>query len=155
MTDFKLVQVPQTTYIYITRTCSMDPQDISRSMGAAYEQVWAFMESKAIEPAGGAVAVYHDYNPDTMTYRAGCIIAPQDAAKAEGEVKVDTLPAQEVLYFQHKGSYASLRDDYGLMMQHIATLGRQIGSPTWEVYLNDPKLVAEAELLTDVYAVLK
>jgi effector-binding domain-containing protein len=155
MTDFKLVQAPATTYLYVTRTCSMDPQDISSHMGTAFQQVWAFMQANSIQPAGGALSVYYDYSPDKMTFRAGFIIAPQDASRAQGEVKADATPAAEVIYFQHKGSYASLRDDYGLMMAHIAKLGREIGAPTWEVYLNDPDQVTEAELLTDVYSALK
>jgi len=154
MTDFKLVQAPATPYLYVTRSCSMDPQDISRHMATAFKEVWAFLEAKAIQPAE-AIAVYHDYHPDRLDFRAGCIIAPQDASKAEGEVKADVIPAADVIYFQHKGAYATLRDDYALMMQHVARLGREIGAPTWEVYLNDPAQVAEAELLTDVYSTLK
>lgn len=155
MTDFTLIKAPQTTYLYVDRTCSMDPQDISNNMGIAFQQVWAFMQSKAIQPAGGALSVYYDYHPDKMTFRAGFTIAPQDAAKAEGDVKADTTPAGEVLHFRHRGSYATLRDDYDLMMKHIADIGREISAPTWEVYLNSPDEVPEQDLLTDVYSVLK
>ena len=155
MTDFTLIKAPQTTYLYVVRTCSMDPQDISKNMGSAFQQVWAFMQAKAIQPAGGALSVYYDYHPDKMTFRAGFTIAQQDAAKAEGEVKADTTPAGEVLYFRHKGSYGTLRDAYAQMMSHIADIGREISVPTWEVYLNSPDEVAEQDLLTDVYSMLK
>ena len=155
MPDFKVMKVTETPYLYVTKTSSMAPEDISSNMGAAFQQVWTFMEANQIRPTGGALSVYYDYSPDRMTFRAGFTVSRADMARAQGEVKGDVTPAGEVLHFQHKGSYATLRDDYDLMMKHLATQGLEMGIPTWEVYLNSPDQVPEAELLTDVFMVLK
>jgi effector-binding domain-containing protein len=155
MPDFKVITVSETPYFYVTKTSSMAPDDISGKMGEAFRDVWAFMESNHIRPAGGALSVYYDYSPDSMTFRAGFTVNRADMAKAQGAVSGDVTPAGEVLYFQHKGSYSTLRDDYDLMMQHLKTLGREMGTPAWEVYLNAPDQVPEAELLTDVFLVIR
>ncbi|WP_297104779.1 GyrI-like domain-containing protein [uncultured Devosia sp.] len=155
MVEFKIIKVSETPYLYVSKTSSMAPEDISRKMGEAFQEVWAFMESQGINPAGGALSVYYDYSPDSMTFRAGFTVRREDLAKAQGEIRGDVTPASEVLHFRHKGSYATLRDDYDLMMKHLATLEREMGTPAWEIYLNSPDQVPEAELLTDVYLVLK
>lgn len=155
MPDFKLVKASETPYLYVVKTSSMDPGDIAAKMGEAFGAVWGFMQSHNIQPAGGALSVYYDYSPDKMEFRAGFTVARQDMAKATGEVKADVTPAGELLHFQHKGSYATLRDDYALMTEHLKKIGREMGVPAWEVYLNSPDQVPEAELLTDVYMVLK
>jgi effector-binding domain-containing protein len=155
MPEFKLINVAETPYFYVTKTCSMNPEDISSAMGNAFQDVWAHMQAKGVQPAGGAMSVYHTYSPDTLTFRAGFAVARPDLSAAEGEVEADVTPAGEVLHFVHKGSYATLRDDYGLMMKHVTDLGREISAPTWEVYINDPGQVPEADLLTEIYAVLK
>ena len=155
MPDFKIIKVTETPYLYVSKTSSMAPEDISGKMGEAFQEVWAFMESQKIRPTGGALSVYYDYTPDSMTFRAGFTVSRADMAKAQGGVEGDVTPAGEVLHFQHRGSYATLRDDYDLMMKHITTLGREMGTPAWEIYLNSPDQVPESELLTDVYMVLK
>lgn len=154
MPEFKVIRVSETPYLYVTKTSSMAPEDISGKMGEAFQEVWAFMQANQIQPAGGALSVYYDYSPDTMTFRAGFTVSRADMAKAQGPVSGDVTPAGEVLHFRHKGPYATLRDDYDLMMQHLKTLGREMGAPAWEVYLNSPDQVPEAELLTDVFMVL-
>lgn len=154
MPDFKIIDVRETPYLYVERTCSMDPADISNEMGSAFQQVWAFMEASAIKPVGSALSVYYTYDPDTMTFRAGFTVAREDMAKAGDDEKADVTPAGRALHFVHKGSYATLRDDYGLMMQHLKDNGLEASGPGWELYMNDPSETPEAELLTECYLAL-
>jgi effector-binding domain-containing protein len=154
MPDFDMIEVSETPYLYVSRTCSMDPEDISDSMGGAFGEVWRFMQSRSIAPAGGALSVYHEYHPERMAFRAGFVVDRADLSKATGPIEGDVTPAGQVLHFVHKGPYRTLRDDYGLMMQHIERLGRAPGAPTWEVYLNGPDDVPEDQLLTEVFCVL-
>lgn len=155
MPSFEMIDVSETPYLYVSKTCSMDPDDISRNMGDAYGEVWGFMQSQSIAPVGGALSVYHDYHPDKMTFRAGFVVDRADLRKASGGIGGDVTPSGRVLHFVHKGSYRTLRDDYDLMMQHLESIGRTPAAPTWEVYLNGPDDVPEEELLTEVFCVLK
>jgi len=154
MPEFKVVDVSETPYLYIEETSSMSPADISEAMGKAFHQVWSFMQANGISPAGPALSVYTGYDPETMRFRAGFAVARDDMAKAEGEVKADVTPAGPALHFVHKGPYATLRDDYGLMMQHAKDKGLKVSAPGWEFYLNDPSQTPEDELLTEAYVSL-
>ena len=154
MPDFKIIDVPETAYLYVERATSMAPEEISAAMGSAFGEVWGFMQRHGVAPAGGALSVYLDYNEAMMAFRAGFVIAPADMAAAQGAVKADVTPAGKVLHFTHKGSYATLRNDYDAMMAHMAAEKLAYAPPTWEVYLNSPDQVHEEQLLTECYQAL-
>lgn len=154
MTDFDIQTPAETAYLYVERTCSMAPDDISATMGSAFQQVYAFMNEAGVQPAGPALAVYYSYAPDSLSFRAGFTVARTDLAHATGEVHGDITPSRRAVHFIHKGSYATLRDSYGEMMGWIASQGEQMAPPTWELYLNDPSTTPEDALLTEVYCAL-
>ncbi len=154
MLKFELIEVEELPYLYEERSCSMDPSDISRAMGEAFQNVTDFLGSKQIEPAGEVLSVYYTYDPDKMTFRAGFSVSAEDLAKAEGLVKAAVTPAGEVLTFTHVGPYAGLRDSYGEMMKYMEKNDLKIGAPTWEIYLNTPETTPEEQLETKVFVSL-
>jgi len=150
MPDFAIKDVAEIPYIYSERTTGTSPEEISQAMGAAFGEVFAFAAEKGITPAGPPLSVYHDFSMgETMRFRAGIVITPEHLGLAEGSIGDDTLPAGRVVSFVHEGSYATLRDDYDLLMRHVAEEGLSLKPPSWELYLNDPGVVAEAELRTE------
>ncbi len=154
MTDFSRVQVEERPYLYVERSCSMDPGDISCAMGEAFGAVYAHMMGAGVTPAGPALSVYYSYDPEKMAFRAGFTVAQADLDKTGGEVKGDVTPAGHALHFTHIGAYATLRDDYELMMQQLEEHGMALGAPSWELYLNDPSETPEHELRTEIYSML-
>ncbi|GGD32220.1 GyrI-like domain-containing protein [Sinisalibacter lacisalsi] len=154
MADFKLIDVDETPYLYVERSTTMDPGEISRAMGSAFGEVWAFMEKHGVPPGGGALSVYHDYAEGRMAFRAGFVVARADMAAADGTVKADATPAGRVLHFTHIGAYDGLRDAYDGMMRHMESEGLAYAPPTWEVYLNSPDEVHEDQLVTKCYQAL-
>lgn len=154
MPRFELTDVEEMPYLYEERSCSMDPQDISSAMGEAFVCVMKFFKNHNIESAGKVLSVYYTYDPKVMTFRAGFSVAKEDAAKAEGAVKAAVTPAGRVLTFTHLGPYSDLRKSYAEMMKYIEDNHLKLGTPTWEVYVNNPETVPEAELRTDVFVSL-
>ncbi len=152
MPDYKMRKMKDIPYLYVERSCSMNPSDISKNMGAAFCTVAEFIGTHGISSIGNALSVYYEYDEKTMKFRAGFIVSSTDAEKAEGEVRGDVLPSGEVLNFIHKGPYAKLRDSYADMMKYLAANSLVVSAPTVEVYLNNPNMVAsEDELETDIY----
>ncbi|XYK80657.1 MAG: GyrI-like domain-containing protein [Labrenzia sp.] len=151
MPDFKTITVEETPYLFQEATCSMDPADIGTTMGKIFQSVWAFIQKNGIETSGKVLAVYYTYNPETMTFRAGFSVSPDAANSAEAPIQFDQTPAGKVVYFQHKGAYATLRNRYSEMMSWMEKEGLTMGVPVWEVYLNDPATTPEDALLTDVF----
>lgn len=154
MLEFKQIEVEEVPYLYEERSCAMNPEDIGKTMGSAFHSVMAFMQSNGIQTTGKVLSVYYTYNPNTITFRSGFSVNKDDMPKAQGDIKSDVTPAGTVLTFTHVGPYSDLRDSYGEMMKHIEDEGLQLGSPTWEVYVDDPSTTPAAELRTEVFVSL-
>lgn len=154
MPDFRTTEVEETPYLYVERSCSMAPDDISAAMGRAFGDVWAFMQANGIAPQGPALSVYYTYDPETVTFRAGFVVDRADLDKADGAVKGDVTPAGRVVHFTHKGPYSELRTSYGKLMEYMGAEGLAMGAPTWELYVNDPDETPEDELITEIYVSL-
>ena len=154
MTDYTMVDVAEKPYLYVERHCSMNPEDISKSMGEAFGTAGAFVHSNGIAFTGSALAVYYTYDPEKMTFRAGFFVSAEDMQKATGDVQGASTPAGNVLKATHIGPYSKLRDTYGVLMQELEKQGKPAGAPTWEVYVDDPDSIPEDNLRTDIYMTL-
>jgi len=154
MYDFKMTEVVPRPYLYVEKTCSMDPEDVGQAMGAAFGEVMAFVHAKGIKSAEKALSVYYDYAPDRLSFRAGYLVSQVDADKAEGAIKSDRTPGGNVLSYVYVGPYSGLRASYGEMMTYIAQIGREPGAPTWEIYVNDPSETPPEELRTEIFVTL-
>jgi effector-binding domain-containing protein len=89
-----------------------------------------------------------------LTFRAGFSVASDDTAEINGNVKADAIPAGRALHHTHVGPYATLRDDYDLMMDYVKNNDLEMRIPSWELYINDPSQVSESELITECYTSL-
>ncbi len=154
MPEFTMTEVAPRPYLYVEGRASMDPGAISEAMGAAFGTVMDFMEHHGIGSDGPPISVYYGYSETELAFRAGVIVSDADLAAATGDVLADRTPGGRVLHFTHVGPYATLRDDYGLMMEHVAARGLSLGAPTWEVYVDDPETTPEHRLRTEVYVTL-
>lgn len=154
MTDYQLKDVTAQDYIYAERTCAMDPEVVGKTMGEAFGVVVAFATENGIALDGQPISVYHTYDPNTLTFRAGFFVKPEDAAKASGEVKADKTPSAQVLFLTHVGPYSELRTTYGEVMAYAEQNGLKFGAPTWEVYVDDPTTTPEQDLRTEIFMAL-
>jgi effector-binding domain-containing protein len=156
MAHYRTVECEEQPYLYNERSCSMDPSDISKSMGLAFQAVGDLIARQGITSAKKSLSVYYGYDPQILTFRAGFLVSSVDAMKAEGDVKADVLPTGQALNYIHEGPYAKLRDSYDEAMKYMAKNNMLIGEPTWEVYLNEPDEVeTDDDLKTDIYITLK
>ena len=154
MPDFRIIDTQETPYLYVERSCAMTPDEIGPAMGSALQEVWAFMEKHGVPPAGGALAVYYDYSPDRITFRAGFIVGREGMAAADATVRADVTPAGRAVHGVLRGPYSGLRPAYAKMAAFVKAEGVEFAAPTWEIYLNAPGEVPEAQLLTELYQAL-
>jgi effector-binding domain-containing protein len=152
MPEYRMVDVEEQPYLYNERSCSMNPGDISKAMEGAFTVVGNLVGNKGITSVINPLSVYYTHDEQKMTFRAGFLVSAEDAAKAEGDVKADVLPAGRVLNYIHRGPYATLRIGYGEMMQYLEDNDMVVSGPTWEVYIKSPDSgVSEDEYETDIY----
>lgn len=151
MAQFDIIEAEERPYFYAERRSAMGEAEMGAKMGSAFAEVYAHMQANGVAPEGPALAIYHEYAPGEVTWRAGFFISRADMDKASDAVKADVTPSGRVVMGLHEGSYDGLRDSYGQMHGFVQDKALTFVAPTWEVYLNDPSQVAPDALLTELY----
>lgn len=93
--------------------------------------------------------------PEDIRYDAAITVDADIAV--EPPVAAETLPGGDYAIIVHKGAYEKLEDTYkAIMGQWLPQSGREFrGTPTYEVYRNNPTTTPPDELLTDVHIPLR
>ena len=104
------------------------------------------------EPAGPLTVVYHaDQVLDEDTAAPIEICFPVAARfEGNGEVYATELAGGPAAVTVHRGPYAEIGPAYHTVSGWIADHGHELAGGPREVYRNDPREVAEADLLTEV-----
>lgn len=103
-----------------------------------------------VEPSGAPLIVYHSVI-DQETEGDIEICVPV-AAAIEGDTAVyeRELEGGSMASTVHRGPYAEIARAYHTVTGWISEHGHEIAGPPREIYLNDPQMVPEEELLTRV-----
>ena len=92
---------------------------------------------------------------ESLRSRAGLVV--DDGFSIEAPLIETNLPGGRHAVLRHKGPYATMRAAYQWFFgAWLARSGEEVeDAPVFEEYLNNPREVAPAELLTDIYLPLK
>lgn len=140
-------------YIYVDREVPYGPE-IGPAMGSAFGEVFGFVAANGITPLAMPMSVYTGMDPDILRFRGGVIVSAEDAGKATGQIKADTLPGGDVMTTTHLGSYDLMSETHKALWAHMEAEGIKGGMPVWEIYIDDPDTVAEADLRTEIYCTI-
>lgn len=134
-----------------TRTTS-NLREISSAISTGVHLVLDELGRRGTEPAGPLTVVYHaDQVLDEDTAAPIEICFPVAARfEGNGEVYATELAGGPAAVTIHRGPYAEIGPAYHTVSGWIADHGHELAGGPREVYLNDPREVAEADLLTEV-----
>lgn len=100
------------------------------------------------------IGIFHDDPESTPADRLrsdAAIILPGNTPGPDGLVE-QRIPAGRYAHVLHKGGYEGLPAVWAaLKKEWLPKSGHRMGSPSYEVYVNDPSNTPKAELLTEIY----
>jgi effector-binding domain-containing protein len=73
---------------------------------------------------------------------------------ASGEIRAGTTPGGRAARVIHHGPYDGLRNTYAELGSYLASQGLVMPPRSWEVYLNEPGKVPDADLATEIFVPL-
>ena len=120
-------------------------------MGSAFGEVFGFLGQNGITPLSQPMSVYMEMDPSILRFRGAVLVSAQDAARASGSIKAATLPKGPAMKAVHVGPYAQIGDSHKALWAHMEGAGLKPQMPVWEIYVDDPGEVAEAELRTEIF----
>ena len=148
---FERKTLPEQHYIYVDRECGFDGTEIGNAMSSGFGEVFGFNQAKGIKPLSMPMSVYMEMPGDKLKFRAGVMVTPEDAAKAEGAVKSAVMPAGDVVTGTHVGAYASLNQSHRALWDYVEKEGLPKAMPVWEIYVDDPTTKPEEEVRTEIF----
>jgi effector-binding domain-containing protein len=127
--------------------------DFPRLWGRLLDEVYGVVRGRPelATATGGElwqnVMLYKDQRPDV---EVGVLVAA--AFEPEGRVTLSELPGGEVARATHRGDYAALGVTHDAIREYVASQGRELAGPCWEIYGHATANPSEAE--TEVFWLL-
>ncbi|MBI2478626.1 MAG: SRPBCC family protein [Planctomycetia bacterium] len=131
--------------------------EIGPSMDAAFAEAKRKLAAHRLPTDGQPISVYHDFDmkAQVLDCTSGFMI-PESATTVPSELSHWTLPATKALCVEHVGSYDHLGNAWSAAHQFARYKRRkQSKAGAFEVYKNDPKETAAADLRTEIFLPLK
>jgi effector-binding domain-containing protein len=127
-------------------------REISSAISTGAHKVLDELGRRDLEPAGPLQVVYHaEQVLDEETAAPIEICFPVTAPfEGSGEVYGTELAAGPAAVTVHRGPYAEIGPAYHTVSGWVQDHGHELAGGPREVYLNDPREVAEGDLLTEV-----
>jgi len=123
---------------------------ISTDIQAGFSTLWHGVTSAGLSMIGPPLLVYHDeIDKETEGYIEICVPVDREITE-ESSVYTRELEGGTMATTIHRGPYEEIAPAYHTLSGWIEGHGHEIGGPPREVYLNDPRTVQPAELLTRV-----
>lgn len=122
-------------------------------------QVYEYAASKNVKFNGPPIFVCHEMSLDEVmkadeqgTADIEIAVPVEGSIDETDEIKCYELHGGKMAKILHKGPYDQCQSSYEKLISWILQQGMKINGPMREVYLNDPREVSEAEILTEIYA---
>lgn len=123
---------------------------IATDIGVGFAKLSEALANQGVHPIGGPMVIYHEkFDEDTAGEIELCI-GIETGLEESLDVHSRVLEGGQMAVTLHQGSYTSIGAAYDAITHWISEHGNEFGGPPREIYLNDPALVAEEELLTRV-----
>jgi effector-binding domain-containing protein/uncharacterized protein YndB with AHSA1/START domain len=138
---------------YRPATSLPEPAAISEAMGKAYFEILSFIDAHGLAEAGAPLSIVRGFEGSELRFDAAIPVrgvteeTPGDGAA----VKLGSTYSGPAIRVRHVGSYRQLGTTHRKIAAYFAALGLERNGDAWEIYVNDPTTVSEAELLTDIY----
>jgi len=132
------------------------------NIGNAFEKLFGWLGMRGlIGPQLRSVGLYYndpDSVPENELQSAACIALPNlEGIELDSNIERKSIINGEYAVLRHIGPYSNMRSAYQwLYGEWLANSGREVADqPAFEEYLNNPREVPPAELITDIYMPLK
>lgn len=111
-----------------------------------FDRIMAALRAEGVQPAGGALAIYHGWSGDTVDVEIAFTIKgvffPQDVRsgakhRQRGGVQPSRVPGGKVLFTRHVGPYDQIAAAYDAIQAYARANNLELAGTMWEQYLTD------------------
>jgi AraC family transcriptional regulator len=148
--DILVKRVQARCYVGVRRVVKHD--GLGPLCGEVYPRLSALLAERGAAPDGPPAMVYHSVNQQTGDFDVQPILFVKEVVDGAGDIEAGETPAGEALFACHVGPYGKLGETWGAVFARARELGRPVTKRSWEVYVDLPGAVEEANMRTEIYA---
>lgn len=123
-------------------------QDLPKALGEAYGAIGQYLGELDVPPAGPPFAAYYNEDMQDLDLEIGFPVTKSIAGR--GSIQTGKIPEGKFASCMHIGPYKEIEPAYKAIMDWIESQGEEATGVCYELYLNDPSEVQEAELQTQI-----
>lgn len=156
--NIREVEVSPVDIAYVEGTTGLEPDAISRALGAAYTQIGQFMEERALAQQGAPLAINRFYDESGWGFQAAIPVTGVNAATraaASASVRLGRTYAGRALRGVHIGDRSTLPDAYRALEDYMVAKGLDSNGLSWEQYASDPVTTPVEKRQTVIYLPVK
>ena len=148
--EVEITEVEAKPIAYFSTASSQNFQAIEHAMQQGYAQISAFMKSRQLLQAGGALAIALQRNDRAYVFDLAIPLdqVPHEEIPVKSPVKVRQTYAGKIVKAIHRGSHHKLRTTYDQLLAFAAACGFDRNGYPWEEYVSDPGDTPESDLIT-------
>ena len=149
--------VESKTILYISESSSLMPSEMGMKLGNAFGEIIALMGLAKIEMVSPPMSITTLFSMEEMKcdFNAAIVAEVPEGLELSGRIEQGKTYAGKALKTTHIGSYITLKSTYDGMLAYIKANGYEINGNSWEEYIDDPTVVSEEELRTNIYFPVK
>lgn len=125
--------------------------EISQKMGMAMGEIFNFLNSNKMQPAGYPIALIVEYNEGKFWDFIAAVPVADNSLVPTGKVKAYEIPASKSLMVKYVGSYDTMEPAYQAIIQYAKKHYIALSDMPIEQYINSPMDTPESELVTIIY----
>jgi effector-binding domain-containing protein len=149
--------VTSKTILYISESSSLMPAEMGMKLGSAFGEIMALMGVAKIEMTSVPMSITTLLSMEEMkcNFDAAIVAELPKGMELSGRIKQGKTYAGKALKTIHIGPYTNLKATYDGILAYIKANGYEINGNSWEEYIDDPTVVSEEELRTNIYFPVK
>jgi effector-binding domain-containing protein len=122
---------------------SAGPKTYGEVFGKGFGEMMKYTQTNKIQTSGHPFAIYLKYDTVTMFSVMDMGIAiekMENAEKGKGRIRIENIPAQNIVVAYYFGPYEKTGPTYNALHQYCKESGKTLAGGPREIYITDPIL---------------
>lgn len=149
--QFFFDEIPTIHYVGIIDSSLNEPQEISRKLSSAFQEIDKFIAEKGLKPTASAIAITISYESNSYKFIAALPVESLQNISVEGRTILDSIPSSKVVRCVYIGPYDYLNEAYDKTLQLIYTRNFRPSGYSFALFVTDPTMAKPNENVTIIY----
>lgn len=149
--ECKIVEQGLQLVMSVRTRCAVEK--LPELLGKEYMRIYEYLSSLGAKPTGAPFVAYYNMDMSDLDIEVGFPIT--EAVPEKDDMQISSIKAGRYVTALYTGPYSEMEPAYNTLMKWMEENELEYNGVAYEFYLNDPSMVPESELQTQIMFGLK